>query len=278
MAGPGDAGGREELYTERGQNGIVLAREFAFYPGAPTIPDNFTGNLILGAQGNGPGAFLLDGIGPPIRETVACEDVVIESLVCNVVGDTLTVTALYNVLAGDIYVLFNTSTGQQLLPQSVTPVVGGVDIVFDVTSPPADEGAWSFKVMRLANPKGCFFVKPNCFVIAPVVCLITLTTLTGDGVFPNPPLFPGNSGTVSLTGSGFLSGALTVTMPVAFFGFTPFTVDLVTVIDDNNMDIDFTSVLGEDGQWGVRIELTSDPTCFDEIGFVFDEGVNASAV
>ena len=276
MAGPGDAAGREELYTERGQNGIVLARAFAFYPGAPTIPTSFVGNLILGVQGNGPGAYLLDGIGPPIRETTPCEDIIINGVVCTLVGDTLTVTALYNVLAGDIYILFNTTTGQVLQPTSVTPVVGGVDVVFDVTSPPAAPGAWSFKIMRVANPKDCFFVKPNCHVI--VGCTISLLTLTGDGVDPNPPIFAGNSGTVALTGSGFLSGPLTVTIPVSFGDPGPFTVDVVNIIDDSNMTIDFTTIPANNTECGVRIELASDPTCFAEIGFVLDEGIRSFSV
>jgi len=269
---------RSKLYLERGQNGVVINREFAFYSGKATQPNSFTGNLILGTGTNGPGANLIDGIGPPIVERQPCEEILVESIVCDLVGDTLTVTVIYNVLPGDIYVLFNTSTGQQLVPVSVTPIGGGVDVVFDVTSPPADAGSWTFKTMRVANPKNCFFVKSNCVVVAGSVCLITLLTLVGDGVPPNPALFPGNPGTVSLTGAGFLSGALTVTIPPVFGGFTPFTVDLVTIIDDNTMDIDFTSDPFEMGQWGVRVELTADPMCFAEIGFVIDEGINAFAL
>jgi len=273
MAGPGDATNRERLYAENAREGRVLGRDFTFYSGAATTPTSYTGNLVLGTSGDGPGAYLLDGVGPPIPDVAPCEEVVVASLVCDLVGDDLTVTLLYNAVAGDVYVLFNTGTAQLLKPTSVTPVVGGVEVVFDVTSPPTDAGSWSFKVMRAANPTGCFAVRSGCLVIAPVVCTISLTGISGDGVFPNVPLMPGDSGTVSLTGTGFLSGALTVTMPVAFGGPTSFTVDLVTVIDDSNMDIDFTTVVGETGQWGVRVELASDPTCFDEIGFVLDEGV-----
>ena len=156
---------RAKLYLERGQNGVVLNREFAFYSGKATQPNSFIGNLILGTTTNGPGANLIDGIGPPIVEREPCEEIIVESIICDLVGDILTVTFLYNDLPGDIYVLFNTSTGQQLAPVSVTPLLGGgVDVVFDVTSPPADAGAWTFKTMRLATPKRCFYVKPNCAV------------------------------------------------------------------------------------------------------------------
>jgi hypothetical protein len=272
---------RQQLYLERGRNGVVLQREFGFFPGAPTVPTSFTGNLALGSHSGGPGDYILNGVGPPIREAVPCESVEVESILCEIATngtDTLVVTVLYNVFPGDIYVLFNTSTGQQVTPTTVTPIVGGIVATFPAESPPLDPGAWSFKIMRLANPKDCFFVKANCLVLAPVVCTLTLLTLTGDGVFPNPPLFPGDSGTVALTGTGFLSGALNVTIPAAFGGPTPFTVDVVNIIDDSNMTIDFTSVVGEDGQWGVRVELASDPTCFAEIGFIIDEGINAFAV
>ena len=34
----------------------------------------------------------------------------------------------------------------------------------------------------------------------------------------------------------------------------------------------------EDGQWAVRVELTADPLCFDEIGTAFDEGINAVGI
>lgn len=272
MAGPGDAADREKLYTERGQNGVVLGRRFAFYSGAPTVPDSFTGNLALGAYANGAGASIIDGIGPPIEEVVPCEEVVVESITCDVFDD-LNVTVLYNVLPDDIYILFNTSTGQVLKPLSVTPIVGGVVVVFDDDSPPADAGSWSFKIMRAANPAACFFVKGGCLVIAGAVCDIEITDMTGDGVFPpGPPLFPGTSGTVAVTGSGFLSGGpVTVTMPRAPGPPGPdITVDLVVIIDDNNMTVDFTTP-GVDGFYGLTVTLDSDPLCTDSIGLDFGE-------
>lgn len=160
-----NAAARAQLYRERGVNGVVLNREFAFFPGAATIPNSFTGNLVLGGATGGPGANLLDGIGPPILDVEPCEDLVVESILCVLIGDTLNVTVTYNVLPGDIYVLFNTTTGQQLLPVSVVPFGGGAVASFDLTSPPADGGSWSFKIMRVANPRVCFFVKANCAAI-----------------------------------------------------------------------------------------------------------------
>ena len=276
MAGPGNAKDREELYTERGRNGVVLGRLFAFYSGKGTTPTSYTGNLALGSHSNGAGAFLIDGIGPPIETVVSCEEIVVVSIECEVFDD-LNVTVLYNVLPDDIYVLFNTSTGQILQPLSVTPIVGGVIVLFDDESPPADPGAWSFKIMRATNPTGCFFVKSNCLVIAGAVCLLTITDMVGDGVFPNFPLIPGSVGhSITLTGTGFLSGGpLVVVFENTSPPFNPLDITLVTIIDDTSLTIDFDARDGgfpaSDGFYAVRITLVDDPACEATIGFEFFE-------
>lgn len=167
MTEKNDAATREELYAERGRNGVVLGRSFTFYSGTPTTPTNFTGNLLLGAHSNGAGANLLNGVGPTIETAVPCEDIIIESISCELGEEgVLHVMVAYNLLSDDIYALFNTDTGQMLTPLSANVVGGEIDLVFNVSSPPADVGAWSFKIMRLANPAVCFFVQPTCTVTA----------------------------------------------------------------------------------------------------------------
>lgn len=268
-----DANARAQLYLSRGQTGSYINEELIFYPGGGTIPPSFTGNLALGVNTNGPGADLLNGIVPFQAPVEPCDAIVVTSVACEVAvngGDVLIVTILYNVEEGDIYSLFNTSTGQVLLPESVTPIVDGVQVAFDVTSPPADPGAWSFKVARESNPTVCFFVKSNCYVIQDVVCTLTITDMTGDGVPPNPLIFPGTlDNTVSLTGTGFLSGTLNVSILQVFGGppGTPLPIDMVTVIDDNNLDIQFDTFGDSDGAYGVVISLDEDPMCEAMIGF-----------
>jgi len=159
---------RTRLYRERGQNGVVLSRGFSFYSGKPTIPNSYTGNLLLGASTGGPAAYLLEGVVPLVEEQV-CEPIDIELIACEISvngGDELRVTVTYNLLSDDIYILFNTVTGQRLSPTAVNPDTDTVQAFFNVTSPPADPGPWSFKIMRSSNPGGCFFVQPNCYVIA----------------------------------------------------------------------------------------------------------------
>ena len=269
MAGinPEQEAARLAYYQSRRKVGRYLNRDLSFYPGAPTIPQSFTGNLMLVAGGTGPGAKILNGINPFVPEPLPCEDPIITSLVVGLFDD-LNITVLYNVEPGDVYIMFNTTDGTTLPIISVTPIVDGVTVVFDDDSPPATPGSYTFKIIRAGN-LDCFATRSNVFQIAPAVCLIEITSMTGDGVFPpGPPIFPGTPGqSVALVGAGFLSGALTVTIINTSPPFNTFLPTLVTVIDDNNMTVDFDAPFF-DGFYDVRVELTADPTCFDEIGSI----------
>jgi len=167
-----------------------------------------------------------------------------------------------------VYVLFNTTDGTTLPIISVTPVVGGVEVVFNDNVPPATPGSYTFKIIRAGNIK-CFATRPNIFQIAPVVCLLTITDMVGD-LFATP----GALGlTVTLTGTGFLSGGpLIVGFENQIFPFNPLDILLVTVISDVMLDIDFNATDGgpasasPTGFYGVRITLADDPTCEATIG------------
>ena len=270
---------RIDYYLSRRKIGSYLNRALSFYPGAPTIPTNFIANKTTYINnGLGPGAKILNGIEPFVPEPLPCDEPVIESLVVGVFGD-LHVTVLYNVEPGDIYVMFNTSDGTFLPIISVTPIVGGVNVIFNDDSPPATPGAYTFKILRADNAE-CFVIRASIFTVAPVVCEIEIDSWTGDGIPPPPFTFvpPGTPGlTATVIGSGFLPGPLTVVLENAFPPFNNLDITLVTVIDDNTLTINWNATDGgpvspaPDGNYGVRISLTDDPTCFDEFGFEFFE-------
>jgi len=262
MAGinPEQEAARLAYYQSRRKVGRYLNRNLSFYSGAPSIPQSFTGNLLLVAGGTGPGAKILNGIEPFVPTPLPCEEPIITSLV-TAIGDDLSVTVLYNVEPGDVYVLFNTSDGTTLPILSVIPVVGGVVVTFDDDSPPATPGSYTFKIIRAGN-LDCFTTRSNVFQIFPAVCLIVVTGMSGDGVFPNFPLIPGSLGhSVTVTGSGFLAGPLTITIVNNFPPFNTLIPTLITVVDDNTITIDFDAPFS-DGFYEVTVALTSDPTCF----------------
>jgi len=250
---------RIAYYQSRRKVGRYLNRDLSFYSGAASIPQSFTANLALVAGGTGPGAKILNGINPFVPEPLPCDDPIITSFVAVVAGD-LTLTVLYNVEPGDVYVMFNTTDGTTLPLISVTPIVGGVEVVFDDDVPPATPGSYTFKIIRAGNLK-CFATRSNVFQIAPAVCPIEVTGMTGDGVTP-PPLFPGSLGhSVMVTGSGFLAGPLTITIVNVFPPFNILIPTLITVVDDNTITIDFDAPFAT-GFYEVTVALTADPTCF----------------
>jgi hypothetical protein len=272
MAGPSTIANdiaRTKLYLGSAEQGTVFGREFSFYSGAPTTPVSFTGNQILGAASDGPGANIIDGIGPVLDATVCSEPTL--TVVSVVLGDPIVITVAFEgIQPGDVFVLFNLS-GDSYGPSSITPTFGGLELTFpDESLLPA--GTYSLKVIRDNNLE-CFDVESNIYTITGTVCAISITDLTSPTGFPvippGPPGFPGGSFTVDLVGAGFLSGPLTVTIGPNFFPPNDTIIpDSVTVIDDNNMSIDFTGNFNS-GIYGVTVALTADPTCFAQIGYGF---------
>lgn len=266
----GNTTDRAILYLNRAEDDLVFGRPLAFYPGEPTIPNSFTGNLALGANTNGPGAFLLDGIGPPIEIPLDCDEpiIIIDSVVIG--DDNLFITVQFSNIEGDdIFVLFG-SNGVAYSPSNVQATEDGWQLTFpdpDLIPP----GVYNLKVIREGNLE-CFAISYGVYTQVAPACDIEVTDMVGDGVFPNPPLSPGDTdATVTISGSGFLSGPLTVTITPFFGGPNPLNVDSVAVGDDNTLTVQFDADPFQTGTYGVRVELTSDPTCFGEIGFDFGE-------
>ena len=273
------AAARARLYLERAQIGQVFARTLAFYSGAPTEPTSFTGNLVLGTHSGGVGAALIDGIGPPIEEVVPCDEPDIFDISVVFGADNVFVTVTYeNQLPDDVYILFNTTTGQSFGAVSFMQTPPTVLITFPDNDdlPP---GLYSLKILRADNAD-CFAVRKGIFIIAaPVVCTINIAGWSGDGIFPNPFLNPGDTDlTVAVTGTGFLNGPLTVTIFPVLFATNNLNIDSVIVADDNNLTVQFDADPVETGTYAIRIELTADPSCFDEYGTVFLEDVVVVAV
>jgi hypothetical protein len=267
---PDEAQARIAYYQERRKLGAYLNNPLYFYPGAATVPQSFTGNLIAYGGGNGPGAKIINGIGPAIPAPPPCDEPIITSLIINAAApDILNMDVEYNVLPGDIYFVFNVPTGQVLYPQSVTPIAGGVQVEFDMTSPPADGGSWTFKIIR-ADDEACFAIRSGVYVTAAAGCALEVTDLSSPTGFPvsppGPPGFPfGSFFGIEVTGSGFTTGPLAVTLINNFPPNNTIVASAVNVIDDNNLTFDFTGD-GTSGLYAVRVTLISDPTCFAEIG------------
>ena len=258
-----------------------LDKKVTTYPGQPTIPNSATGNLVINAGGAGVGADLLSGIGPVLEVPLACNEITISSVgppTSFTAGDGLVVVEIeYNdPLESDGIIIFQLGTG------SIIPIVSRT-----ITGPSTIElelniidsltgGSYALKVVRSSDPKSCFAIKYSAFEIeVPVVCTLTLTDLSGDGVPPNGGIFAGNTdNTVSLVGTGFLSGPLTVTIDRVFGGPLTLPIDFVTVNDDNNLDVQFDTIGGQDGQFSVTVEVTTFVGCIEIIGDVLDEGIN----
>ena len=162
MAGS-DEQERIAYYQSRKQVGPYLQRLYSFFPGQPTVPNNETANkAIYINNGRGPGDKILNGITPFVPEPLPCDEVVLTNLSAVFVDPTLTVTIEWNLLPGDIITLFNTSSGQVLVPSLVTPILGGLSLEFDMTAPPVTAGLWSLKIARADN-LDCFAVRNGIF-------------------------------------------------------------------------------------------------------------------
>lgn len=277
MAGPNNAANqaaRQQLYLSRAQNGIVLGRTIAFYPGAPTTPNSFTGNLALGASSGGPASFLVNGAGPPIVAPIPCDVPVISEVVVSILPDNISIIVTYSNPDPDtdIYLLFAPSTGSSFGAVQTTPGPGldQVTLLFpDEDVLPG--GVYSLKIMRASDPKRCFGLRTNVVAVEGFVCTLDITTMTGDGIFPNPAIVAGTTNnTIALVGVGFLSGTILADILRVFGGppGVPLPVDMVTVIDDNNLTIQLDTLITSTGGYGVRLTLFEEPTCMAEIGFV----------
>jgi hypothetical protein len=272
---------RIAYYQSREQVGPYLDKLYSFFPGQPTLPNNETANkAIYINNGLGPGAKIINGIKPYVPPALPCDDVIITSLVGNFVDPALFLNILWNLLPGDIITLFNTSTGQVLTPVAVSPIVGGLEVEFDMTLPPATAGSWSLKIARAEN-LDCFAVRSNAFQLISAVCALSVTGIgppASPVSPPGPPGFPGGVGFfIELTGTGFLTGALTIEVINNFFPFNTLVGYGILVINDANLTFLFDGS-GVTGLYGVRVSLTADPTCFGEIGFGGPPGIALVAV
>lgn len=262
---------RAQLYQQTAKIGRVLNRTFAFYNGSP-VGSSFTGNQVLGVNSGGVGAALINGAGPPLVQGVPCDEPVISAISFTNLDETQRITVTYqNPLPDDIYVLFN-SAGQSFPPLGVTLVPPDQVQLFYPKTDVLPPGVYSLKILRASSPATCFSVRNGIFVVEEVVCTLAVDGWSGDGIFPNPPLSPGDpDNVVSVTGAGFLSGPLTVTIFAVIGGPNDLNVDSVNVIDDNNLDVQFDADPVQTGSYAVRVELTDDATCFGEYGTEFGE-------
>lgn len=268
---PNTAAARSQIFLQSARIGRVFNRTFAFYAGNP-VASSFTGNLVLGGTSGGAAAALINGAGPPIVTPIPCDEPTISAVEVTFLPDNVQVVVTYDSpLPDDIYVLFN-SGGESFGPLSA--IQTGAD---EVTLLFADDedlaaGLYSLKILRAADPVNCFSVRRGIFNIESFVCTIAVTGWSGPGISPNPPLTSGTNDVVaSVTGSGFLSGPLTVTIFPFLGGPSNLNIDSVTVFDDNNLDVQFDTDAVETGSYAVRVELTADPTCFDQYGEMFGE-------
>jgi hypothetical protein len=244
-------------------------------------PDTVELELFIGTQFVGPYTLRISRADDPENCFSIRQNVVLVSSVCVLPsilsfgpptsasqGDGLVLVPVnYNVVEpGDIYALFG--FGLTTIPGVGVPTgPGSADVTFNI-GPTADIGTYTFGITRAADPT-CNDSLPAAFTVGSP-CPITITDMTSPTGFPvvppGPPGFPGGSFTVDLVGAGFLTGPLTVTIGPNFFAPNDTIIpDSVVVIDDNNMTIDFTGNFVS-GSYPVRVALTADPTCFDEIG------------
>jgi len=279
---PADEQARIDYYQSREQVGAYLSKLYSFFPGQPTIPNNATANkAIYINNGRGPGDKILNGITPFVPEALPCDEVIITDLGVVFADPSLFVSLVYNLMPpGDIITLFNTSTGQVLTPVGYSPIPGGVEVEFDMTSPPATAGLWSLKITRAEN-LDCFVVRSGIFQLTGPICALAVTGIGPPATPvspPGPPGFPGGVGFfIELTGVGFLTGPLTIEV-ITVFGFPTTLVGYsIIVIDDTSLTFLFDGD-GTEGFYGVRVSLTADPTCFGEIGFSGPPGIVLIAV
>lgn len=278
MAGS-DEQERIAYYQSREQVGPYLSKLYSFFPGQPTIPNNATANkAIYINNGLGPGAKILNGITPFVPAELPCDEVIITNLQVAFVDPTLTISIVYNLMPpDDIITLFNTSTGQVLSPVAYLPIVGGIAVEFDVTSPPATVGSWSLKIARLSDPAKCFTVRNGIFQLAGAVCAIDAGAWTNPGGIPfggfifgvGPPL------PVEIAGSGFLSCPIGVSVDRTGGSGGPLTqtVSSLVVVNDNLITFDVSrDAITSSAAYLATVFCTDASGCSDEadnpIGFI----------
>jgi hypothetical protein len=267
------AAARAQLYQQTAKNGRVFNRTLAFYNGAP-VGNSFTGNLALGVTSGGVGAALINGAGPPLGTQVPCDPPTILDLSIIYGDDNIFVIVEYsNPLPDDIFVLFS-SAGQSFKPSAVSPFGDALALTFPDGNLLPD-GLYSLKILRASDPTRCLAVRNGIFNISnEVACTISVTDMTSETGFPvvppGPPGFPLGTFTISLVGTGFLSGALTLEIINQFPPFNTLLPTSIIVADDNSLQFDFMGD-GTDGLYAVRVSLTDDASCFDTIGDEFGE-------
>lgn len=269
---------RSQFYLNRGVVTRYLDKKVTSYPGAPTIPNSSTGNNILQARGVGIGAKLLPGIGPVIPPTLACNEIIIEQVgppTSFTAGDGEVVVPIqYNdPLESDGYVIFQLGTGSTIrVTKAEITGPSTVELTLNIPSS-LDAGSYALKVLRASDPKECFTIRYNAFDVEPgLVCTLTITDMSGDGVDSN--IFPGTlDNVVSVTGTGFLTGTLSATI-FQFVGDPPGTdlpIDFITVIDDNNLTVQFDTFGDSDGSYALTLSVNELPGCEDTIGTGFGD-------
>lgn len=267
---------REQFYLSRVRTGRYLDRTLRFFPGATTVPTNFTGNLLLGGA-NGIGSDIINGItARPV--VVPCAEIVVFSVTPSsfAPGDGIVVVSVtYSGadVANDIYMFFLPGTGTTIpVLSAISTGPDSVDLTIDVPAT-AIPGIYTLKILRAVDPAVCFGVRAGAVEILNL-CTLTVTGITGDGVFPGPPILAGTLGNgVSLTGSGFLGGPLLVTITNLFLPLNPLTVTLVIVVDDMNLNVIFDAVPPFNGSYTVTVQRTDIPACSATIGFIEVMGV-----
>jgi len=268
MAGS-DEQERIAYYQSRKQVGPYLQRLYSFFPGQPTVPNNETANkAIYINNGRGPGDKILNGITPFVPEPLPCDEVVLTNLSAVFVDPTLTVTIEWNLLPGDIITLFNTSSGQVLVPSLVTPILGGLSLEFDMTAPPVTAGLWSLKIARADN-LDCFAVRNGIFQFTGAVCAIDAGAWTFPGGVPfgGPVFGAGLPISVEITGSGFLSCPIGVSVDRDGLGGAPATqtVSSLVVVNDNLITFDVSrDGIMNFGTYLATVFCTDAPGCSDE--------------
>ena len=249
MTGPStasDNASRTQLYLGSAEQGIVFNRKMSFYSGSPTSPTSFTGNQILGVSSNGPGASIINGVGPVLTVPIPCNEVVVESVSFLVFLEppTTILQVSYNAQEDDILVMFIPGTGTRMAFDFVT-VTPGVGLSAKLQSDPPP-GTYTLKIMRASDPVGCFYLQPNFYTVEGVVCTIDAGAWTLPGGVPFPPFIfgVGPPVAVEITGSGFLSCTIGVSVDLAGFPGPPPTqaVTSLVVVDDNTITFDVSRV------------------------------------
>lgn len=160
---------RQQFYLSRARTGRYLGRTLRFFPGAPTVPTSFTGNLLLGGA-SGIAADLINGItSQPV--VVPCAEIVVSSVSPSsfTPGDGLVVvSATYSEAdaTSDIYQFFLPGTGTVIPVLSATQTgPDSADLTIDIPFS-AILGLYTLRIARASAPSTCLGVLPMAIEIA----------------------------------------------------------------------------------------------------------------